>query len=139
MEIFYKMEIIQAQDENIAMDETFQKLKFILSQKQTAKDYLYKYQLKILFIPKEDSFELAFDKESKIAKLITKLVDILHIIFEMPIDERQNFYRLYVRNIMKDIKFNKILTELESHQSFDILFENPKLSNLFKIISDALD
>ena len=92
MEIFYKMEIIQAKDENIAMDETFKKLKFILSRKQTDKDYLYKYQLKILFIPKEDSFELAFDKESKIAKLITKLVDILHIIFEMPIDERKNFF-----------------------------------------------
>ena len=57
----------------------------------------------------EDYFELAFDKESKIAKLITKLVDILHIIFEIPIDVRQSFYRLFVHDIIKDIKFKKII------------------------------
>ena len=133
------MEDIQAQDENVEMKKTFQSLKDILSKEETAKDYLFIYQIKILFIPKEDSFELAFDKGSEIAKLITKLVDLLHLVFEMPTDERQNLYTSDIGVIMKDIKFKEKIIELEKHQSFYIDFTNPKLSKLFKIISNALD
>ena len=133
------MEDIQAQDENIEMKKTFQSLKDILSKEETAKDYLFIYQLKILFIPKEGSFELAFDKGSDIAELITKLVDLLHLVFEMPTDKRQSLYTLDIRDIIKDIKFKKKIIELEKHQSFNIDFKNPKLSKLFKIISKALD
>ena len=65
MEIFYKMERVQDKDKNKTMEDTFQKLKFIFSQDkkdQTANDYLYKYQLKILFVPKENSFEFLIRK-----------------------------------------------------------------------------
>ena len=133
------MEDIQPQDENIEMKKTFQSLKDILSKEETAKDYLFIYQLKILFIPKEGSFELAFDKGSDIAELITKLVDLLHLVFEMQTNERQSLYTSDIGVILKDIKLKKKIIELEKHQSFYIDFTNPKLSKLFKIISNALD
>ena len=107
MEIIYKMENTQAKDHNKTMEDTFKKLKFIFSQDkkdQTDSDYLYKYQLKILFIPKEDSFKLAFDKESNIAELIAKLVDILYLVFNMPKIKRKSFYNLNILDI-KDKKF----------------------------------
>ena len=133
------MEDIQPQDENIEMKKTFQSLKDILSKEETAKDYLFIYQLKILFIPKEGSFELAFDKGSDIAELITKLVDLLHLVFEMQTNKRQSLYTSDIGVILKDIKFKEKIIELEKHQSFYIDFTNPKLSKLFKIISNALD
>ena len=101
------MENTQAKDLNQTMEETFKKLKFILSQdknNQTDSDYLYIYQLKILFIPKEDSFELAFDKESNIAELIVKLIDILYLVFNMPKIKGKSFYNLNILDI-KDKKF----------------------------------
>ena len=59
------------------MENTFDKLKFILYQdksEQTANDLLYKYQLKKLFIPKEDdSFKLAFENGSDVEKIIVTL------------------------------------------------------------------
>ena len=133
------MEIIQPKDENKAMEKTFESLKFIFSKIRTPKDYFYKNQLKILFIPKEDSFEFAFDKESKIAKLISRLVDLLHLVFEMPTNDIQRFYTTNIHDILKNIKFKEKIIELEQHQSFDIIFDNPKLSKLFKTISFALD
>ena len=135
------MERVQDKDKNKTMEDTFQKLKFIFSQDkkdQTANDYLYKYQLKILFVPKENSFELAFDKESNIAQLIIKLVDFLALVFSMPKMKRESFYNLNIFNIT-DNKFLEIIRQLEKVQSFDIDFENHKLANLFKIISNALD
>lgn len=123
------------------MEDTFEKLKFILSQDkndQTPTDYLYKYQLKILFIPKEDSFELPFDKGSNIAKLIIKLVDILYLVFKMPTSKRISFYNLNMLDI-KDKNILKEKKELEKYQSFYIDFENHKLAKLFVLISSALD
>ena len=102
------------------MEDTFEKLKFILSQDkndQTPTDYLYKYQLKILFIPKEDSFELSFDKGSNITKLIIKLVDILYLVFKMPTSKRISFYNLNMLDI-KDKNILKEKKELEKYQSF---------------------
>ncbi len=129
------------QDENKEMSETFEKLKFILSQDkndQTTNDILYKYQLKLLFIPKDDSFELAFDKESDIAKLIVTLVDLLHLVFQKPKIEREQFYNINVYDIKED-KFLEIIKKLQILQNFNIDFTNDKLAELFKIISFALD
>ena len=141
MEIFYKMENMQDKYKNKAMEDTFQKLKFILSQEkkdETSNDYLYKYQLKILFVPKENSFELAFDYGSNISELIIKLVDLLALIFSMPKIKRESFYNINVLDI-KDNNFLEIIIELQKLQSFYIDFKNHKLANLFKIISGALD
>lgn len=129
------------QHENKEMSETFGKLKFILSQDkndQTTNDILYKYQLKLLFIPKDDSFELAFDKESDIAKLIVTLVDLLHLVFQKPKIEREKLYNINVYDIKED-KFLVIIQKLEELQNFGIDFKNDKLAELFKIISFALD
>ena len=138
------METIQPKDKNKALEETFQKIKFILSRAEAAEDYLYKYQLKTLFILKEDSFEFAFKNGSNIEELIIKLVDILHLVFEMPRNKRQEFYNLNLLDIIKDNKLREKIIELDRLQSFNIDFDKEnkkemKLVNLFKIISFALD
>ena len=94
------METIQPKDENKTLENTFQKLNFILSTAQTAEDYIYKYQLKIFFILKEDSWEFTFINGSNIEELVIKLIDILHLVFKMPINERQSFYTLNLLDII---------------------------------------
>ena len=130
-------------DKNKTMQDTFQKLKIILTQNksdETVNDLLFKYQLKLIFIPKDDSYTLAFDKEEYPipAKLTAKLVDFLFLIFRLPKKERESFYNLNVYNI-KDKIFLEIIRELQPLQDFDIIPKNNKLASLFKIISDALD
>lgn len=116
------MEAIQLKDENKTLENTFQKLNFILSRAQKVEDYIYKYQLKTLLILKEDSCEFAFRNGSNIEELVIKLVDILDLVFKMPINERKSFYTLNLLDIIKDNILKEKIKELNRLQSFDIFF-----------------
>ena len=70
-------------------------MKFILAQDkkdETLNDMLYKKQLKILFgIDDNNSFKLLFNKESQIAKIIYKIVDIIFWLLKVQKEKREKY------------------------------------------------
>ena len=71
-------------------------------------------------------------------KTISKIIDILYLVFLMPNAQRKSFYDKNVYDI-KEENFLTKLIELQKVKSFDIPFETNKHKDLFKIISAALD
>ena len=71
------------------------KLKFILAQDkkdETLNDMLYKKQLKILFgVDDNNSLKLLFNKESQIAKIIYKIVDIIFWLLKVQKEKREKY------------------------------------------------
>ena len=129
------------QEENYITKDTIRKITLILNQKkedQIENDLIFKYQLKIFFAKIDDIYEFIFDKGSHTAKIITKIIDILDLVFQMPRLERQKFYDKNIYDV-KENNFLNILKEIQKLESFDIIFDNKKLSQLYKIISSALD
>lgn len=133
------MEDIQAID---PMEQICNKVKYIISKDikdQNEYDYLYTIQLKILFVPKENNFELAFQKDSPISKLVQKIVDIFHLIFLMEKNKRKKLYDTNILEIKKNKIFGQKLGEIELAKSFDIDIDNPKMKDLFTIITYSID
>jgi len=132
---------MKSKDEYSITKDILNKIGFILNQKkedQTVNDLIFKYQLKIFFISKDDHYEFAFDNKSHMAKIITKIVDILYSVFLMPKAQRESFYDKSIYDI-KEKNFLAKLIELQGLESFDIPIKNDKHKALFKIISSALD
>ena len=132
---------MKSKDEYSITKDILNKIGFILNQKkedQTVNDLIFKYQLKIFFISKDDHYEFAFDNKSHMAKIITKIVDILYSVFLMPKSQRESFYDKSIYDI-KEKNFLAKLIELQGLESFDIPIKNDKHKALFKIISSALD
>ena len=123
------------------MKDLYNKVKYIISKdikELNEYDYLYVLQLKILFVPKDNNFELAFQKDSPISKLIQKVVNVLHLIFLMKKDKRKTYYDTNIVELKKNMILGKKLGEIELAKSFDIDIEEPKLKDLSKIITHAL-
>ena len=123
------------------MKDISNKVKYIISKdikELNEYDYLYVLQLKILFVPKDNNFELAFQKDSPISKLIQKVVNVLHLIFLMKKDKRKTYYDTNIVELKKNMILGKKLGEIELAKSFDIDIEEPKLKDLSKIITHAL-
>lgn len=132
---------METTQESLSQD-TLNKLSYILSQDkniQTANDFVLKYQLKVFFIQKGSSYEFIFKENIHLAKIVTNIVNILFLVFQKEITEREAFYNMSMLNLPKEGKFFDIINDLKSLQPFDINFKGrEKLEKLFQIISEAL-
>lgn len=125
---------------NIIDKDSLDKLSFILNQKkedEIENDIIIKHQIKEFFLIKDNDYRYITDNKI-IENVIPKIIDIMLIVFSIPKTERIEFYNKSIYNI-KDEDFFPKLKELQLIEKFDIDFSNPKIKNLFKLLSTALD
>ena len=125
---------------NIIDKDSLVKLTFILNQKkedEIGNDIIIKHQIKEFFLINDNDYRFIIDNKI-IENVIPKIIDIMLIVFSIPKTERIEFYNKSIYNI-KDEDFFPKLKELQLIEKFDIDFSNPKLKNLFKLLSTALD
>ena len=125
---------------NIIDKDSLVKLTFILNQKkedEIGNDIIIKHQIKEFFLINDNDYRFIIDNKI-IENVIPKIIDIMFSVFSIPKTERIEFYNKSIYNI-KDEDFFPKLKELQLIEKFDIDFSNPKLKNLFKLLSTALD
>ena len=125
---------------NITKD-TLDKVELIINQinkKQIPIELILKYQLKIFFFSNGDKYVFNFRKDIYFAKIISKMIDLLHLVFKMPESDREKFYDRDIGDIIKNPDFFEIIDELDHLKSFNINFETNKFGKLYSVISSSL-
>lgn len=125
---------------NITKD-TLDKVELIINQinkKQIPIELILKYQLKIFFFSNGDKYVFNFRKDIYFAKIISKMIDLLHLVFKMPESDREKFYDRDIGDIIKNPDFFEIIDELDHLKSFNINFETNKFGKLYFVISSSL-
>ena len=109
-----------------------------INQKQIPIELILKYQLKIFFFSNGDKYVFNFRKDIYFAKIIAKMIDLLHLVFQMPESDREKFYDREIGDIIKNPDFFEIIDELDHLKSFNINFQTNKLGKLYSVISSSL-
>ena len=125
---------------NIIDKDSLDKLSFILNQKkedETENDLIIQHQIKQFFLINDNDYRFIIDNKI-IENVIPKIIDIMFSLFNIPKIERIEFYNKSIYNI-NDGDFFPKLKELQLIEKFDIDFSEPKIKNLFKLLSTALD
>ena len=120
---------------------TSDKVKYIISKNVDnilTYDYIYILQIKELFIQTDNNFKLAIKIDTDIAKLIDKIIDIIHFVFLIPKDKRESYYLMNIAEIKHIKTFNKKIEEIELVRHFKIDFKNANVKRLSSLILASL-
>ena len=131
------------------MDDKFSKnlvnvldeIKFILSEnkERTEADELFVEQIRLIFVKKEGNKEkIIFPKtKNEFGEIIINFIDLIYILFQMPLEKRNKLYTQYVDDIDDKILLNKI-NEIKKPKNVEINLPNKKLKVLYDAINDLL-
>ena len=116
-------------------------IKFILSEnkERTEADELFVEQIRLIFVKKEENKEkIIFPKtKNEFGEIIINFIDLIYILFQMPLEKRNKLYTQYVDDIDDKILLNKI-NEIKKPKNVEINLPNKKLKVLYDAINDLL-
>lgn len=116
-------------------------IKFILSEnkERTEADELFVEQIRLIFVKKEGNKEkIIFPKtKNEFGEIIINFIDLIYILFQMPLEKRNKLYTQYVDDIDDKILLNKI-NEIKKPKNVEINLPNKKLKVLYDAINDLL-
>lgn len=117
-------------------------IKFILSEnkERTEADELFVEQIRLIFVKKEGNKEkIIFPKtKNEFGEIIINFIDLIYILFQMPLEKRNKLYTQYVDDIDDKILLNKI-NEIKKPKNVEINLPNKKLKVLYDAINSFLN
>ena len=101
---------------------------------ETKNDPPLKEIIRIIFSKDSESNIIAFPNvEEEHQKLLTKFIEFIYFMFQIPKGQRDNLWKLDVQNI-KDKKISNLIYELDAAQNIEVEFPKKKVADLCDII-----
>ena len=104
------------------------------AQNETKNDSLLKEVIRIMFSKDLESNIIVFPHvEEEHQKLLIKFIELIYLMFQIPKKQRDNLWKIDVKNI-KDKNISNLIYELEASQNIEIEFPNKKVADLSDFI-----
>ena len=104
------------------------------AQNETKNDSLLKEVIRIMFSKDLESNIIVFPHvEEEHQKLLIKFIELIYLMFQIPKKQRDNLWKIDVKNI-KDKNISNLIYELEASQNIEVKFPNKKVADLCDLI-----
>ena len=119
---------------NKTIAKALSKVNFIITQKEEDEaedDIIIKYIIKIIFPKDSNKKTLIFPKiKCGYSELLLKFIDLIHIMFNIPKEERDALYNIDINNI-KDNDIITIIKEINAYKDIKDVFTKKELRDLY--------
>ena len=105
-------------------------------EEETEDDFIYKYIIKIIFNLGPDK-KINLKAEEKEDVLLSKFIELIYKLFKYNKKEREELYKTEITKI-NDKTINQLLDEIEEFSNFEVIIQNKRIEEIYKLIYFSL-